>query len=297
MWSNSSKGKELRERIKRLSGSVEAVLRDAGVDDKELLTLTREDLNELFPGIQNFQLRRRIMQVISEAAQEPQQPNVSTLVGALKDLIERKDRSRPAVDGVLREYLCALRDLEKHLTAALDFLKPHIELLENLSHIPAQREATGSAKTLSLRHSGSENLTRSTSYGALPQPVKIHSLVCGNTLDAHRSILRLVQPVKESSLEDCSIILVFCPIVTRAGTDIEAAIQKIPGPKAAILVVMHHTQDQDHTGVNPRTFLPKPNLVECVNVLFHESVPGLLLSCNANMQAIAQIQAALQQYK
>ena len=60
---------------------------------------------------------------------------------------------------------------------------------------------------------------------------------------------------------------------------------------------MHHTQDQDHTGVNPRTFLPKPNIVECVNVLFHDSVPGLLLSCNANKQAIAQIQATLQQYK
>ena len=59
--------------------------------------------------------------------------------------------------------------------------------------------------------------------------VKIHSLVCGNTLDAHRSILRLVQPVNESSLEDCRVILVFCPIATRAGTDIGAAIQKIPG--------------------------------------------------------------------
>ncbi|XP_036438460.1 uncharacterized protein si:ch211-245h14.1 [Colossoma macropomum] len=297
MWNNSSKRKELRERIERLSGSVEPALRGAGVDDKELLTLTREDLNELFPGIENFQLRRKIMQMVSEAAQEPLQPNATTLVGALRDLIERNDRSGPAVDSMVREYLCALRDLEKHLTAALDFLKPHIELLENLSHVPAQREATGSAKTLSLRHSASENLTHPTSYSVPPQPVKIHSLVCGNTLDAHRSILRLVQPVKESSLEDCSVILVFCPIATRAGTDVEAAIQKIQGPKAAILVVMHHTQDQEHTGVNPRTLSAKPNIVECVNVLFHDSVPGLLLSCNANKQAIAQIQAALQQYK
>lgn len=62
-------------------------------------------------------------------------------------------------EALFREYLFALRDLEKHLTAALDFLKPHIELLENLSQAPIRQEAAGSEKTLNLKHTGSEGLT------------------------------------------------------------------------------------------------------------------------------------------
>lgn len=40
---------------------------EANIDDAQILTLTREDLNELFPGIGNFQLRRTIMMLITEA--------------------------------------------------------------------------------------------------------------------------------------------------------------------------------------------------------------------------------------
>ncbi|KAI4893406.1 hypothetical protein NFI96_033622 [Prochilodus magdalenae] len=295
MWNSSGERQELRERIEKLPGSVKSVLHDAGVDNEDLLTLTRQDLHDLFPGIKNFQLRRQIMELISEAAQK--RPSASTLVNALKDLIERKDRGGAAAKSLLREYLFALRDLEKHLTATLDFLKPHIELLEHLSHVTMQEEATVSAMTLRHRHSENEDLPHSTLCGMPPQTVKIYSLVCGNTLDAHKSILRHLQPMEESSLKDCSVILVFCPIATRARTDIEAAIQQLPGHKAAILVVMHHTHDQEHIGINPNTWVPNTNVVKCVNVLFHESVPGLLLTCNANKQAIAQIQATLQQYK
>lgn len=39
---------------------------DAEIDDAQVLTLTREDLNELFPGIKNFQLRRTIMAIITD---------------------------------------------------------------------------------------------------------------------------------------------------------------------------------------------------------------------------------------
>lgn len=39
---------------------------EAGIEDSQILTLTREDLNELFPGIRNFQLRRTIMTLITD---------------------------------------------------------------------------------------------------------------------------------------------------------------------------------------------------------------------------------------
>ncbi len=39
---------------------------EADIDDGQILTLTREDLNELFPGIRNFQLRRTIRTLITD---------------------------------------------------------------------------------------------------------------------------------------------------------------------------------------------------------------------------------------
>lgn len=39
---------------------------EADIDDAQILTLTREDLNELFPGIRNFQLRRTIRTLITD---------------------------------------------------------------------------------------------------------------------------------------------------------------------------------------------------------------------------------------
>lgn len=52
---------------------------DANIDDAQVLTLTREDLNELFPGIRNFQLRRTIMALITDTVK---------VMSAVKNLVE-----------------------------------------------------------------------------------------------------------------------------------------------------------------------------------------------------------------
>jgi len=71
-------GRALREQIKSISGSLHDKCKkcdmlqyfhlflDADIDDAQILTLTREDLNELFPGNGNFQLRRTIMMLITD---------------------------------------------------------------------------------------------------------------------------------------------------------------------------------------------------------------------------------------
>ncbi|KAK1795761.1 hypothetical protein P4O66_008828 [Electrophorus voltai] len=223
--------KDLRERIEKLCVSVKPVLQDADIDDTQLLTLTREDLNELFPGHRNFQLRKRIMELLTEEVQEPVGPGKSTLVNTLRNFIQRNDRGEPAAESIWKEYLCALRNVEKQLTAALDFLKSHIELMENLSEVPMQEAASSSEFTLYERYAerGNQNLHATSHCIHFSLPVKIHSVVCGNTLGAHDMILRHLQSVEHTSAEDCRVILVFCPIASRPGTDIEAAIRKVPG--------------------------------------------------------------------
>lgn len=57
----------------------------------------------------------------------------------------------------------------------------------------------------------------------------MHLLVCGRTLEAHKQIFGQLRGVQESHMSDCQLILAFCPVVSRAGTDIEEALRKIPG--------------------------------------------------------------------
>lgn len=38
----------------------------ANIDEAQFLTLTREDVNELMPGLPNFQTRKKIMNLIME---------------------------------------------------------------------------------------------------------------------------------------------------------------------------------------------------------------------------------------
>lgn len=63
--------------------------------------------------------------------------------------------------------------------------------------------------------------------------VNVYLLRLGHTANAHTEFLRRLRQrvwINEvSSIQACDIILAFCPIVSRVGTDIEAALKNIPG--------------------------------------------------------------------
>ncbi|XP_047665314.1 uncharacterized protein LOC113640201 [Tachysurus fulvidraco] len=120
--------------------------------------------------------------------------------------------------------------------------------------------------------------------------LKFKLILSGKTLNSHKNfITRLKRRVhlKEVNTEDeCDFILVFCPIVSRAGTDIEAAMKRlhnISDTKPVVLVVLHHT------------FYPEcvvPDSIKCVNrknmiavdCLFHEDTG--LLQCLKNNDSL-----------
>ncbi|KAK3527061.1 hypothetical protein QTP86_008642 [Hemibagrus guttatus] len=113
---------------------------------------------------------------------------------------------------------------------------------------------------------------------------KVFLLVTGNTLNAHEKVMEILKTQKPDlqvveKVDESDYVLVFCPIVSRAGTDIEAALKKlqdIAGSKPALLVVLHHTFDTDCV-LPESTRAVKRNNSIAVDCLFHEDL-GLLQS-------------------
>nr|XP_055041547.1 uncharacterized protein si:ch211-245h14.1 isoform X2 [Misgurnus anguillicaudatus] len=290
--------RDLREQIKKLSRS--SALDDAGIDDAQVLTLTREDLNELFPGIKNFQLRRKIMELITNALKDSPHPGPETFANALKNLMQHRNSSDAAVQDVLRESLRTFREVEEQLKAAQASLKPYIEVLNGLNEAFVNKAHWGSEAASDSRqpqqHFGQTNSIPMNTPSFYEPSVKVHSLVCGQTLGADQQILAMLQRVTLTDIAECQLILLFCPVVSRAGTDIEEALRKLPGDKATVLVVMHHTHNHNYVWPSPNISSPsQENLVDLVNVLFHDTANGLL-TCPENKSAVTRIQSVIHQW-
>ncbi|KAG7470121.1 hypothetical protein MATL_G00136290 [Megalops atlanticus] len=108
--------------------------------------------------------------------------------------------------------------------------------------------------------------------------VKIRIVLTGNTLNSHKSIVDYLHTktwlTEVHNVEECDVILAFCPISSRAGTDITAALQKISADKPAVLAVMHHTFDRDYVMSESSRHVTRSDVV-AVDILFHE-IHGLL---------------------
>ncbi|XP_044221335.1 uncharacterized protein LOC122991921 [Thunnus albacares] len=129
--------------------------------------------------------------------------------------------------------------------------------------------------------------------------VKVYSVVSGKTFGAHQVLLDKVKNVETTrDLQESHVVIVFCPITSRVGSDVEAAMTDIKGScgqKPVILVLMHHTRDVDYSTDGKRWSDVYDNVVLDVHVLFHETKSGLL-TCPKNDQAVAQIQKELQKH-
>ncbi|KAL2082332.1 hypothetical protein ACEWY4_022150 [Coilia grayii] len=116
--------------------------------------------------------------------------------------------------------------------------------------------------------------------------VRFHSIVPGSVkkhISTFNTILDENPDVTSVSTSQWSdVTLAFCPIVSRVGTDIEAALKNIKDSKPSILVAMHHTFDHDYVIPDTRRFGKSKNVL-IVDCLFHEDLG--LLRCKANEEA------------
>ncbi|XP_028808894.1 uncharacterized protein LOC114763397 isoform X2 [Denticeps clupeoides] len=128
--------------------------------------------------------------------------------------------------------------------------------------------------------------------------VKYYPVVCGKTRGHHKPIMKLLKVASEvSTPKDSDVILAFCPVVSRLGTDVEAAlktIQEYADSKPVILVVMHHTFDPDATVPRSHRFVQDENIFT-VDCLFHEDLG--LLACGTNEKAYSSLTQKLCELK
>ncbi|XP_076867054.1 uncharacterized protein LOC143518462 isoform X2 [Brachyhypopomus gauderio] len=123
---------------------------------------------------------------------------------------------------------------------------------------------------------------------------KYRVIVTGNTLGAHNEFKRRLHAqipalTEVSIVEDFDFILTFCPVVSRAGTDIKAAlreINRVSESKPAVLVVLHHTFDPDCTVPDSSRSVTRENTTT-VDCLFHEDQG--LLQCTRNDEALSRV--------
>ncbi|CAK6974016.1 Hypothetical predicted protein [Scomber scombrus] len=135
--------------------------------------------------------------------------------------------------------------------------------------------------------------------------VKVYSKVTGKTFGAHQVLLDKVKSMSRSvtvetteDLQESDIVIAFCPITSRVGSDVEAAMTDITascGQKPVILVLMHHTRDVEYSTEGRRWSDEYNNIVLDVHVLFHETKSGLLM-CPKNDQAAGRLQQELQKH-
>ncbi|KAM4624380.1 uncharacterized protein ACJ7VT_005232 [Polymixia lowei] len=114
--------------------------------------------------------------------------------------------------------------------------------------------------------------------------------VSGKTLGADKAFVEgLVSrgATKVDSPEKSDITIVFCPIASRMGTDIDSALSKISGCKPVILVVMHHTFDKDRVVEDSSSLVTSSDVILRVDCLLHET--DGLLNCSRNEDAFNKV--------
>ncbi|XP_043988281.1 uncharacterized protein LOC122840141 isoform X2 [Gambusia affinis] len=104
--------------------------------------------------------------------------------------------------------------------------------------------------------------------------------------------------VQETNLKDSDVVIVFCPITSRVGSDVESTMRDEMVSslnKPIILVLMHHTRDFEYSTAGTIWSEVYPNVVLDVHVLFHETKPGLL-KCRQNEEAFEIIKKELNKH-
>lgn len=125
--------------------------------------------------------------------------------------------------------------------------------------------------------------------------VKIHVVTSGETFGAHNDLLNQLGKklvLLPTDRQRKSITMLFCPITSRVGSDVEAAMSSVLGDQNVILVLMHHSRDETYSTAGTDWSEMYPNITLSVHVLFHETVPGLL-PCSKNKKAVDKMQEVL----
>ncbi|KAK6488538.1 hypothetical protein HHUSO_G7397 [Huso huso] len=291
------------------------VFESANIDEAQFLTLTREDVNELMPGLPNFQTRKKIMNLIMEKNVKSSGSNICVHPGKVQQLLHgNKDlRKDPLASGsAVKNIYQNLTDMEVDFQKCLGALQQQIQVVAELYHQTKREEnhdlkqdkciQTDFPTNIPDEHKNYEGFPAQPNHPPM-QVLKIETLVTGKTFGAEITFLdKLSQNLRSMGIaiqkQACDynsdkVLLLFCPIISRIGTDIDAVIQNISSYKKVILVVMHHTRK--NVSSESSRLVNKSNVLETVDCLYYET--DGLYNCDANAQAITSVVSALLRYQ
>ncbi|XP_047226746.1 uncharacterized protein LOC124871471 isoform X3 [Girardinichthys multiradiatus] len=136
--------------------------------------------------------------------------------------------------------------------------------------------------------------------------IKVCCINTAEAFDADVAFMKAVKnnkgkspKVEETSVDECSLIIIFCPVSLCRTSDVKSAMENTrvsSSGKPVILVLMHHTRDVDYSTAGFNWCEELKNVVLPVHVFYHDSVNGLL-ECRQNTEAIEAIQQELLKYK
>ncbi|KAK2847568.1 hypothetical protein Q5P01_010567 [Channa striata] len=174
---------------------------------------------------------------------------------------------------------------------------------ELLSKNSGQKQTSSGSRAVAVRSSGEEHTAKVPTakvHTAKVHTVKVHTVTTGETVGADLALMKEVKNHPELQVEEtdrlgCNIIIVLCPINSRPGSDVEAAMMKVSDDKPVILVTMFHTRDVHYSICGTAWSQTYPVVKLDVPVLFHETAGGLL-ACPRNDEAVRQTQEMLLNY-
>ncbi|KAM9441432.1 uncharacterized protein Hap1MRO34_026440 [Clarias gariepinus] len=126
----------------------------------------------------------------------------------------------------------------------------------------------------------------------IKKPVKYHEIGSENVQKPceqfEEALKKIRKTMKKTEIKESKVILFYIPIVSRAGTDIEAALQKLKGldDKHVVVVVLHHTFDKESVVPDSSRAVNRKKTIT-VDCLFHEDEG--LLKCQKNDDAVNKV--------
>lgn len=193
--------------------------------------------------------------------------------GALTDVTKPEEKKRT------KELLQTLKELtNEELYQSAVFLEDHCD----------PSEANKLLMNLTKEIQTLKEQLRSKADVRAPK-VKAFCVVAGRTFGAEEQVLQKINAEVCEEPGQSDVVMVFCPICTRAEADVADATRRVPAEveeTPVILVKMYHTRDRQH-GV-PSSERNHDDITLSVSVLYHETESGLL-ECSSNDEALKEI--------
>lgn len=196
------------------------------------------------------------------------QESTARLVNQLRTLVPKADNLHTCVEMVISDYRQRIHDVDN---------------LNNLfeAFITVLKERTPQNQT----EKGSW-LTSWFTTSAVK--VKVFPVVAAKTFGADTEILKKVNVEVCQHPADCDVVVVFCPVTCRVGSDVDDAMRNIPAEacgKRVILLVMHHLRKD----ISPAEAQQNHGHQNVIHVVYHETKNGLI-KCDTNDRAIETLQ-------